>query len=63
MAAKRADYFDASTLVVWDVDPLAMMIRRYRSSEAEPSTFKSRDIADAEPAVPGWRLPIDSLAV
>ena len=23
MAAKRADYFEAGTLVVWDVDPLA----------------------------------------
>jgi Uma2 family endonuclease len=32
MAAKRADYFEAGTLVVWDVDPLAEQIHGYRLS-------------------------------
>src|SRR5437899_122995 len=30
MAAKRADYFEAGTLVVWDVDPVAELIHAYR---------------------------------
>ena len=28
MAAKRADYFEAGTLVVWDVDPVAETVAR-----------------------------------
>lgn len=60
MAAKRADYFEAGTLVVWDVDPVARLIRSYRSdSPDQPSTFGPGDVADAEPAVPGWRVPVD----
>src|SRR5215211_70525 len=36
MAAKRADYFAAGTLVVWDVDLLSdSVVRVYRSSEPE----------------------------
>ncbi len=31
MAAKRADYFAAGTLVVWDVDPIAQSVRKYRA--------------------------------
>ncbi len=27
MAAKRADYFEAGTLIVWDVDPVSHLIR------------------------------------
>jgi HPt (histidine-containing phosphotransfer) domain-containing protein len=29
MAAKRADYFEAGTAVVWDVDPVAEIVRKY----------------------------------
>ncbi len=29
-AAKRADYFEAGTLVVWDVDAVAELIHSYR---------------------------------
>ena len=32
MAAKRADYFEAGTPVVWDVDPRARCVRSYRAS-------------------------------
>ena len=31
MAAKRADYFEAGTKVVWDVDPEAELIQCYRA--------------------------------
>jgi len=61
MAAKRDDYFLAGTPVVWDVDPLAETITRYRSGEVTPTVFRRGDIADAEPAVPGWRMPVDEV--
>ncbi len=62
MAAKRDDYFAAGTLVVWDVDPLAEAIVAYRhDAPAQPSRFTKGQVADAEPAVPGWRVPVDQL--
>jgi Uma2 family endonuclease len=63
MAQKRADYFAAGTLVVWDVDLLSQdVVKVYRASDPDhPDIFRRGDIADAEPAVPGWRLPVDSL--
>ena len=62
MAAKRADYFQAGTLVVWDVDPLAERIDVYRATDpTRPQSFHRGEIADAEPAVPGWRLAVDDL--
>jgi Uma2 family endonuclease len=58
-AAKRADYFQAGTLVVWDVDPLAETVACYRSSDPmNPVVFRRGDTADAEPAVPGWRIAV-----
>lgn len=60
MAAKRVDYFEAGTQVVWDVDPVAKVIRCYRAAEPDsPSTFGPGSKADAEPAVPGWSVSID----
>src|SRR5438045_8100483 len=63
MAQKRADYFAAGTQVVWDVDLLtADVVRVYRSSDPERATVCRRgEIADAEPALRGWRLPVDDL--
>lgn len=63
LARKRADYFAAGTLVVWDVDLLgAAVVRSYRASAPEqPLTFGRDDIAHAEPAVPGWSLPVADL--
>ena len=61
LAEKRAEYFEAGTLVVWDVDPKAKLIRCYRADEASPVVFGAGSEADAEPAVPGWRVPIDWL--
>jgi Uma2 family endonuclease len=60
MAAKRADYFEAGTLVVWDVDPIAETITTYRSDDpTHPLIFAKGQVADAEPAVPGWRVDVD----
>jgi Uma2 family endonuclease len=60
--AKRADYFEAGSQVVWDVDPKADLIRSYRSdSPDQPVVFGRGQVADAEPAVPGWRVFIDEI--
>jgi Uma2 family endonuclease len=60
MAAKRADYFAAGTLVVWDVDVLReKVVRVYRSAEPNRSTtYKSEEAAEAEPALPGWSIVV-----
>jgi Uma2 family endonuclease len=58
MAQKRADYFAAGTLVVWDVDVLReRVVRVYRANEPmNPTIYKSKDHGEAEPALPGWRM-------
>ena len=63
MAAKRTDYFAAGTLVVWDVDLLSEnVVRVYRATDPETSTnFRRGEIAEAEPAVPGWTMAVDDL--
>jgi Uma2 family endonuclease len=63
MAQKRADYFAAGTKVVWDVDLLSEdVIKSYSAEDPEhPRIFRRGEIADAEPAVPGWRMPVDDL--
>lgn len=61
--AKIQDYFAAGTLVVWDVDAQSDdVIRCYRAAHpTEPQIFRRGDIADAEPAVSGWRFAVDEL--
>lgn len=64
MADKRADYFAAGTKVVWDVDLLdEAVVRKYlpASPLAPAATFRRGETADAEPAVPGWRLRVADL--
>lgn len=63
IATKRADYFAAGTLVVWDVDLLHDdVIKVYRAANpTEPTIYRRGDLAEAEPAVPGWRMPVDDL--
>jgi Uma2 family endonuclease len=63
LASKRADYFAAGTLVVWDVDVLrAFEIRAYHADRPDqPDVFRRGDRADAEPALPGWSMPVDEL--
>ncbi len=61
--AKRADYFAAGTLVVWDVDLLSDdVVRVYRASDPNtPIIYRRGDVAEAEPAVPDWSMPVDDL--
>jgi Uma2 family endonuclease len=62
IAAKRADYFEAGTLVVWDVDPELELVHAYRyDNPTQPQTFRRGDVADAEPAVPGWTMRVDDV--
>lgn len=62
IAAKRADYFEAGTLIVWDVDTQRKCINAY--SKASPNSkqvFSLGQTADAEPAVPGWQIEVDRI--
>ena len=63
IAEKRRDYFAAGTLVVWDVDLLSEeVVKVYRASDPDnPTIYRRGEIAEAEPAVPGWTMPVDKL--
>jgi len=63
MAEKRADYFAAGTLIVWDVNLLSPdVVKSYDAADPDPpKIFRRGEVADAEPAVPGWRMPVDEL--
>jgi Uma2 family endonuclease len=63
MAKKRADYFATGTQVVWDVDLLSDdVVRVYRASDPEKAVvYRRGEIAEAEPAVPGWTMAVDDL--
>ena len=63
LAQKRRDYFAAGTLIVWDVDLLSRdVVRVYRATAPDaPTVYRRGDVAEAEPAVPGWRIPVDEL--
>lgn len=64
LAAKRKDYFAAGTQVVWDVDLLSEdVVRVFRADDpgAPIIIYRRGETADAEPAVSGWSMPVDSL--
>lgn len=63
MEQKWQDYFTAGTLVVWDVDLLSEdVVRVHRAAErSTPKIYRRGDLAEAEPAVPGWTMPVDDL--
>jgi len=63
IAKKIADYFDAGTIVVWDVDVLKEeVVKVYRRDDPNnPVIYRRGEIADAEPAVPGWRFPVNEM--
>jgi Uma2 family endonuclease len=63
MTIKRSHYFAAGTQVVWDVDVLREnLIRAYRADDPERGTvYRRGEVADAEPAVPGWCFEVDEL--
>jgi len=61
IAQKRADYFACGTLTVWDVDVLReKVVRVYRAGNPDHSSiYRQGDMAEAEPALPGWKIPVD----
>lgn len=63
MAAKRADYFAAGTQVIWDVDLQSEeVVRKYVAAQPDtPTVYRRGELADAEPALPGWTMPVDDL--
>lgn len=63
IVAKRNDYFAAGALVVWDVDLLSDdVVCVYRASDPNtPTIYRRGERAEAEPAVPGWTMPVDEL--
>lgn len=63
MKDKRADYFAAGTEIVWDVDLQSEdAIKCYhRDNPDEPRIFRRGEVADAEPALPDWRMAVDEL--
>lgn len=63
IARKRTDYFATGTLVVWDVDLLGNdVVKMYRATEPDrPIIYRRGEVAEAEPAVPGWSMPVDDL--
>ena len=63
IAAKRRDYFAAGAQVVWDVDVLrSEVVRVYRATDPDsPKVYRRGELAEAEPAVPGWTMPVEDL--
>lgn len=63
LAGRRAEYFATGTLVVWDVDLLSNdVVRVYRASSPDrPTIYHPGETAEAEPAVPGWTMPVHDL--
>ncbi len=63
IARKRADYFATGTLVVWDVDLLGRdTVKVYRADGPNnPTIYRRGEMAEAEPAVPGWSIAVDTL--
>ena len=65
IVTKRADYFAAGTLIVWDVDLLSdEVVRVYRVDRPDmPTIYHRGEVAEAEPAVPGWSMAVNDLFV
>ena len=63
LAKKRSDYFAAGTQVVWTSTSSATTWSAcYRAGNpAHPTVYRRGTLAEAEPAVPGWSLPVDNL--
>ncbi|MGL4424306.1 MAG: Uma2 family endonuclease [Gemmataceae bacterium] len=57
MAIKRADYFEAGTQLVWEVDPAARTVTVYQPN-MEPQTLAEADTLFGEPLLPGFALPV-----
>ena len=57
VAEKVADWLAAGTLLVYVVDPRRQTVTIHRAPN-EMQTLAAQDTLDAEPVVPGWRLPM-----
>ncbi len=49
--------------VVWDVDLMGLHTVRVYTAEnrGDPRVYSQGDEAEAEPAIPGWRMSVDAL--
>lgn len=57
---KRADYFQAGTKMVWDVNPDKGTIDAYSADAHDtPVRFQRGGEAHAEPLLPGWKVSVD----
>ena len=56
-----ADYFSCGTQVAWDVDVLReKLVRVYRATDPQhPEIYRKGEVADAEPALLDWSIPVD----
>jgi Uma2 family endonuclease len=66
METKRRDYFAGNTEIVWDVDLYSnsVIVRKFTAEGGAVmpvATFGRGEVADAEPAVPGWTMPVEDL--
>lgn len=57
MAAKVRDFLAAGARAVWVVDPARRTVTVHRRDHV-PRTLSESDTLDADPAVPGFRLPV-----
>ena len=60
---KRADYFAVGTKIVWDVDPVRRTVYSYHRDDPSAPTIFNEDMANAEPALPGWTIAVADLFV
>jgi Uma2 family endonuclease len=59
---KRGEYFAAGTKVVWDVKLRTGEVWVFRATDPDkPTVYRRGEVAEAEPAVPGWTMPVDEL--
>ena len=49
--------------MVWDVDVLReKVVRVYRAeTPSDPKIYQCSDVAEAEPALPGWRMVVKEI--
>ncbi len=60
MARKRQEYFDAGTVLYWEIDPDARTVDVYHSPTQMTRLTKS-DTLDGENVIPGFALPLATL--
>jgi Uma2 family endonuclease len=63
IADKRREYFAAGTQVVCDVDVLRdETVSVYRTDSPDlPTIYRRGEMAEAEPAMPGWAMSVNEL--